>query len=186
MRTLQQVLNEVMQELYHFTDGRSLALILKKDTFRGSRDDGFNPKGYGWFMSTTRSQNAAPGYPAAYLQKDICKIVIDGQALNSRYKIMPVNFQGNVKAHAIRDMWDDPKYFDDYKDERMRQPYVEAEDRVLLKSDTIPNFHRYIKRIFLDTNTIGAKDAVVIIQYAERYDIPVDVTLTTKQFTNAH
>lgn len=175
-----------MEELYHFTDGGSLANILKTDTFTASHNDGFNPKGYDYFMSTTRMQYSGTGYPAAMLQSDICKIVLKGRTLNSRFKIVPVNFQGNVKAHAIRANWDDPKYFDDYKDERMKQPYVEAEDRVLLKQSAINDFHKYIKCIYIDTNTIKAKDADDIIQYAERYDIPVDVTLTTKEFMMAH
>ena len=185
MKTLYNVL-ESMEELYHFTDGGSLANILKTDTFTASHNDGFNPKGYDYFMSTTRMQYSGTGYPTAMLATDICKIVLKGHTLNSRFKIIPINFQGNVKAHAIRANWDDPKYFDDYKEERMRQPYVEAEDRVLLKQDRIKDFHRYIERIYIDTNTIKVKDADDIIRYAERHDIPVDVTLTTKEFMTAH
>lgn len=185
MKTLYQVL-ESMQELYHFTDGSSLASILKSDTFTASHDDGFNPKGYDYFMSTTRMQYSGTGYPTTMLATDLCKIVLKGRTLNSRFRIVPINFQGNTKAHAIRANWNDPKYFDDYKEERMRQPYVEAEDRVLLKQSTIKDFHKYIERIYIDTNTIGAKDADDIIQYAERLGIPVDVTLTTKEFMMAH
>lgn len=185
METLYQIL-ESMQELYHFTDGTSLVNILKTDTFTASHDDGYNPKGYDYFMSTTRMQYAGMGYPASMLASDLCKIVLKGRILNSQFKIIPVNFQGNVKVHAIRASWDDPKQFDDYKDERMRQPFVEAEDRVLLRRPAIKDFHKYIERIYIDTNTIDPREADDIIRYAEQLKIPVDVTFTTKEFMMAH
>lgn len=185
MKSLVQVL-ESLQELYHFTDGKSLANILRTDTFIASGDDGYNPHGYDYFMSTTRSQYSKTGYPAAMLSDDICKVVLDGRALGARYKIKPVNFQGNTKVHAIRSAWADPAQFDDYKDERLKQTMVEAEDRILLKQDTIKNFHKYIKRIYIDNTTIRAQYADDIIRYAEKWDIPVDVTLTTAEFSIAH
>lgn len=181
------ILNEAMSELYHFTNGVNVANMLRHDSFKASKDDGYQPvSGYGYFMSTTRQQFAGTGYPAAMMGQDICKIVLDGKALNSRYKMVPIDW-GRAKMMAIRSEWPaGPDDWDMYKDERLKQTNVESEDRVLLKTATIPNFHRYIKKIYIDTNTIDPKDADDIIQCAEKLGVEVDVTCTTKEFMMAH
>jgi len=174
-----------MSELYHFTDGAALVSILKSDEFRASEGDSINHD-YKYFVSTTRQQYAGVGYPQAMLASDICKLVLDGDKLNSRYKIVPVDW-GHAKAQAIRDSWPEPEFsFDPHKAERLKQINVESEDRILLRKPTIPYAHRYIKTIYIDTNTIDPGDAEDIIKYGEKYGIDVIVTQTTKEFMMAH
>ncbi len=181
-----------MDELYHFTDGASLHNILKSDKFiltdvrYGMGDESIN-KGYRYYMSLTRTPNSTIGYPSGMLAKDLCKIVIDGHKLNTKFKIGPVNWAGNAKGQAIRASWDEPeKNFDPWKSERMKQTNVEAEDRVFSNKPEIPHFSKYIKRIYINTDTIHPKDAEEIIKYCERLDIHLVICTDTKEFVTAH
>lgn len=169
MKSLQNIL-ESFDTLYHFTNGHNVVSILKRDEFILSNTDYCNPEKYEYYMSLTRMPYAQTGYPSILWQKDIVRLVIDAQALFSRYKRITIDTIGGKFGDHIT-----PYYTGN----------VEAEERLLSNKKTIKPFHKYIKRIDINTHTINAKDADDIIQYAERFDIPVEVYDNDKLFNIA-
>lgn len=162
MKSLKQIL-EAIDSLYHFTNGRNVVGILKKNEFILSEDDGYNPKSYQYYMSLTRMPYAGTGYPSILISDDVVRLVIDARLLNSKFKIKAIDTtQGRY-------------YGGD----------VEAEERLLSNKPTIKNFAKYIKRIDINTHTINTKDADDIIQYAERLNIPVEIYDNDKLFNTA-
>lgn len=186
MKHLSTYLTEAQDALFHFTNGANLARILKADKFTASLNDGYSPPGYKYYMSTTRQQFAGTGYPAGMVGSDIVKLCLDGKALGSTYKIQSIDW-GRAKRQAIKGDWPlGPENWEQYKSERMKQVNVESEDRVLLKTEHIPQFHKYIKKIVINHETIDAKDADNIMYWADNRGIEVVVTQTTKEFLITH
>lgn len=161
---------ESFDTLYHFTNGHNAVNMLKKDEFIFSNDDYCNPKGYKYYMSLTRMPYAQTGYPSILWQKDIVRLVLDSRLLCAKYKKITIDTIGGKFGDHV-----DPYYTGN----------VEAEERLLSNSKVINQFHKYIKRIDINTNTISAKDADDIIRYAERLNIPVEVYDSDKLFNTA-
>ena len=159
MKHLYTHIMESIDTLYHFTNGGNMVNILKNDEFIASDE------GHGKFISTTRTPYAKIGYPTGMIAKDIVRIVLDGKKLATKYKIKPYSWgasKGNIH---------DPQ-----------QTNVESEERIYLKQTAIPNFHKYIKKIQINTNTIDAGDADDIIRLSERMNIEVEVAESDKEF----
>lgn len=183
MITLNKYINESIQELYHFTDGKSLVEILKHDEFKTSYNDGHNPSKYKYFISTTRTQYSKTGYPSGMLVDDIVKIVLYKSKLKSNFKIIPIDW-GRAKSVYIKNKWPGGKEdYDKNKKELLKQTNVESEDRLLTNKEYIKGFHKYIKKIILNTQTINPKDADNIIRYCNKYDIEVVVCVNDKEFS---
>lgn len=183
MTSLNEYINESIQELYHFTDGKSLVEILKYDKFKTSQNDGHNPGNYTHFISTTRTQYSKIGYPSGMLNDDIVKIVLYKSKLKSNFKITPIDW-GKAKLLYIKSKWSGGKEdYDKNKKELIKQTNVESEDRLLTNKEYIGDFHKYIKKIILNTQTIQPKDADDIIRYCDRYNVEVVVCENDKEFS---
>lgn len=172
MKGLYTYINEAMEELYHFTCSYDLVGIAKNDEFYSSKNDGHSPKGFDYYMSTTRSKNANTGYPSQIWGDELVRIVLDGRKINSKMKIQPLDFSPS-KGRAIRVNWNNVEDFDKYKDSIMMQSNVEAEDRILLNKKSIPNFHIYIKEIHICKDDISDKYYKPIKKYCDKYNIPL-------------
>lgn len=184
MKTLQSYITEGVSEGYHFTHAESLIKILKSDTYKCSKDDGYNPQGYDYYMSTTRSQNANTGYSTGFISdKNVVKLIIDNNKLSHTYKIIPIDMMRG-KWRAIKTLYKDPKVFDQNYNELMKQVDVEAEDRILSKSSDIKNFSKYIKRIIINNDNIEPSLADDVIRYADKKNIEVRIA-NSKEFKNA-
>lgn len=155
---------ESFDTLYHFTNGKNVVGILKRNEFILSEDDGYSPNSYKYYMSLTRMPYAKTGYPTTLISDDVVRLVMDAAMLNSKFKI---------------------KAIDTMKGKSYYNGNVEAEERLLSSKSLIKDFAKYIKRIDINTSTIGAKDADDIIQYAERLNIPVEVYDSDKLFNTA-
>ncbi len=160
---------ESIQELYHFTTVNCLMSIIDEDKFICSVDD-YHNDGYPYYMSLTRKRSALDGYPQAMLSSNLVRIIIDADALKSRYKIKSMDY-GPAKWHAIKSNWKDKKAFDDNRDEIMKQSGVESEDRAYIKDEVIQDFHKYIKGIHLDASKINKYQYEEIKRYCEKYNI---------------
>ena len=180
MKSLYNTIQESLSELYHYTNGRNLVKILKYDIYKLSENDGYT-KSYKYFMSTTRSKFSGIGYAQQLINRDVVRIVLDGDKLASKYKIIPIDVLKG-KSWAIRANHVDPKAFDDNYNELMKQASVESEERLLSNNSEIRDFHKYIKYIYLDTNTINAKDADDIIRFADRLGVEVKIAENSKDF----
>ena len=170
MKSLRYILAS-FDTLYHFTHGRNLVNILKKDEFILSDTDDYNPEGWKYYMSLTRMPYAQTGYPIMTWEDDVVRLVIDARALFSRYKRITID---TIKGKTVFPE-SDPYY----------NGNVEAEERLLSNQKIIKKFHKYIKRIDINTNTIKAKDADDIIQYADKLKIPVEVYDDDRLFNTA-
>lgn len=153
-----------MQELYHFTNAYNLVDILKDDTWVSSNDYGKE-----LYISTTRTRNGNFGYPTGLLDDDnVVRVVFDGAKLNSKYKIKPVD-KMKGKRLAIKANWPNPDDYDKYFN--AHQTNVEAEDRVFVNKETIPNVSRYIKAIHINLSNIENKYLKDIEKYCKQYNI---------------
>lgn len=180
MKTLTQYITESQHELYHFTNVKDALKICSVDKWIGSYDDGGNPKGFGYFISTTRQRNALTGYPTGMLGNDLVRFVFDTTAM-SKFKIIPYNHFRGFKLRAIKQNWEDQEAFDKYKDEVMLQTNVEAEDRILLRKEEIPNVHKYIKEIDLDDSKTTDAEYELFKEYCDKYSITL-IMMDHKKF----
>lgn len=111
--------------LYHYTSPMPALRIMKSGDFELASSVGspqetkFAPKGYPYFMSTTRSK--VGDYHARIPGSHAVMFVLDGTKLAHNYKVKPVDYWEG--------MWQQ-----DNSNERTR----EAEDRVYSKTPTIP------------------------------------------------
>lgn len=184
MQSLSSYIIEGVVEGYHFTHAQCLIKILQSDIYKCSEDDGYNPPGYDYYFSTTRSQNANTGYSQGFINnKNVIKLVIDNNKISNHYKIIPIDMMRG-KWRAVKNMYKDPKIFDKIYNELMKQVDVEAEDRVLSKSPDIKNFSKYIKKIIINNNNIEPELADDIIRYADRRNIEVRIA-NEQEFINA-
>ena len=169
MKPLSNYILESMQELYHFTNAYNLVAIMKDDEWIASiGDDDENEDQT--YISTTRSKNASTGYPTQLMDDtNIVRVVFDGNKLNSKYKIKPID-RMNGKKWAIKSNWDDDT-FELNKSEILKQGNVEAEDRVYVNSNKISSIHKYIKSIHINLSNIDNKYIKTISEYCKKYDI---------------
>lgn len=118
-------LNEgISQIVYHYTRANSAAKILKDGKFKlssspGSVEEPYAPKGYYYFLSTTRSKKG--GYHER-VSGDAVIFVMDGNYYNSRYPGKSVDYYGDRNPQRGGG-------FD--------KPH-EAEDRIFSKTEEIP------------------------------------------------
>lgn len=147
MINLGEYINESLEEIYHFTNTDNLLELIKDDVFLTSSDDGYNPKEYKYYISTTRVKNANIGYPTGMLNDKIVRICLNVDILKSKYKVKPVDW-GHAKEIAIKKNWPaGEKDFDKNKHEILKQTNVESEERVYTNDEEIKQFSKYIKRI---------------------------------------
>jgi hypothetical protein len=108
--------------VYHYSSVYNADKILKDGAFRlsstvGNRSEaGYAPKGYPYFLSTTRSK---VGDYHRYVGSGGVMFVLDGNWLSSRYPVKPIDYWNRAWQHSP---------------DRTR----EAEDRVFSKQASIP------------------------------------------------
>lgn len=182
MKNLQDIITESLQELYHFTNASNLMNIIKDDTWIASIDDTIN--GDELYISTTRSKYAGTGYPTQLIDNNnIIRIVFDGNKLNSKFKIKPIDKMKGKKL-AMKSHWDKlrPGMWEQNKNYIMQQGNVEAEDRVYVKEKEIKNIHKYIKSIHIDLSNLDNKYLNPIKDYCELHNIELRKYGNTKKF----
>ena len=108
--------------LYHYTSTHNAARVLKTGQFElssvvGNRsEEQYAPAGYPYFFSTTRSKT---GDYHRYVGSSAVMFVLNGQWLQQRYKVKPIDYWNRAWLHSP---------------DRSR----EAEDRVFSKNPVIP------------------------------------------------
>lgn len=160
MKTLVQIL-ESLDEYYHFTHTYNLKHILEKDSWLCSEEDSYGRDDYKYYVSLTRSKNASTGYPAGLDQEDLIRIVFNGKALNSKFKIEPVSFDPGAKTFITRAAKNNPEAYKKYGAEWKKQVNVEAEDRLYSKLPEIKGISKYIKRIDLCEEIDSDMDEII-------------------------
>lgn len=179
MKSLSCYITESLQELYHFTNAGNLINIIKDDEWVSSMEENGE-----MYISTTRSKNASTGYATQLIDEtNIVRIVFDGQKLNSKFKIKPVD-KMRGKWQAIKANWNkcDPEVWNQNKENIMKQGNVESEDRVFVHDETIPNIHKYIKSIHINLENINSEYINPIEDYCNKYDIEFRKYKNTKKF----
>ncbi|MCH5167844.1 MAG: hypothetical protein J1F35_08195 [Erysipelotrichales bacterium] len=166
MKSLVEFIKESLDEYYHFTSMDNVVKILEENRFKCStREDEFliaqndkeneNDRKYDlyvreyeskfpYFLCTTRQKSGSNGFALQSRKlENRCRIVLDGNKLNSKYKIIPYNFfgseEGKLSAHR--------EYNKDYQKYVGKNRGDESEDRVLSKKKFIDNASNYIIRI---------------------------------------
>lgn len=174
------MVNESLEELYHFTNYNNIVNILFTDTLHGSDEvcsDGSDPK----FISLTRSRISSIGYPYGMNDDKIIRIVLDGRALQSRYKIRSYDYFGSSrcssKTLSMKTSWRNPDQFNLDDDTIYRNPNVEAEDRIFLDAGVtgISNISRYIKEIQIKKGDFHGKDTRKLKDLCSKRHIDLEV-----------
>jgi hypothetical protein len=121
-------INEILKEslsrvVYHYTNLHSASKIVESGEFQlssslGSVEEFYAPKGYHYFLSTTRTLTG--GYHEYVSSSGAVMFVLDGNWFNHHYKSGPVDYWGNR----------DPL--------KLHHKAHEAEDRIYAKTPTIP------------------------------------------------
>jgi hypothetical protein len=151
--SVKRILNEGTDVLYHFTDLDGLIGIVNDNAFQLTDNREQTEGGYVFSLSRTKSE----GYLRAISQfynSWLVRLTIDGRKLNQRYKTYPIDdfymypewvreLEPEEKAQYRFGQFHWPK---DKPGEKTSMDY-EYEDRVVSKSDTIPNALSYIERI---------------------------------------
>ena len=180
MKPLSQYIIESQHELYHYTNVGNAINICAYDKFIASEDDGHNPKGYEYYISTTRQRNALTGYPTGMLGDDLVRFVFDGTSLN-KFKIVPLDW-GKAKGRAIKKNWPaGGEDFDKNITSIMLQTNVESEDRILLKKPEVNDIHKYIKEIHIDNTKVSPSEFHLFQTYCDLYNIRL-MDMDHKQF----
>jgi hypothetical protein len=177
MKALSNYLLESMQELYHFTNAYNLVAILKDDTWIASND--YDKELY---ISTTRMKYGDTGYPTELMDDtNVVRVVFDGNKLNSKYKIKPVD-KMRGKWMAIKANWAQPEKFDGSWWHTKKQTNVEAEDRVFINATEVKGAHKYIKAIHVNLSNIDNKYLKDIVMYCKQYNIELKQYKNDKDF----
>jgi hypothetical protein len=122
MKSVEFLTESLSRVAYHYTNLHSASKIMASGKFELSSDLGsveqqYAPKGYRYFLSTTRTLTG--GYHE-YTSSGSAMFVLDGNWFNDRYKSRPVDYWGNR----------DPL--------QSHHKAHEAEDRIYSKTSTIP------------------------------------------------
>jgi hypothetical protein len=150
--------------------------IIKNDSWISSQDDDDT-----MYISTTRMKFGGTGYPTQlWDDKNIVRIVFDGRVLNSKFKITPVDKMKGKKM-SLKSSYPDG-VFDLYKSEILKQGNVEAEDRVIVNSQEIPNVHKYIKSIHVSLDNLDNKYIQPFRDYCKKFNIELREYNTTNEF----
>lgn len=178
MKELKQSILESLEELYHYTNNHNLNGICGEDILYASQNDGVGLKKYDYFVSTSRQINTLTGYPKSMISDKICRIVFDRVKL-SKFKIGPVDW-GRAKGYAIKANWEDKEFFDKHLSTIKEQPNVESEERIYLKNDCIPQVHKYIKRIDIDSSTVSYNELLIVKKYCDKHNIELKLSEHSK------
>jgi len=174
MKQLYNYILESQQYLYHYTNVGNAVNVCADDVFGCSEDDGYSPKGYPYYISTTRQRNALTGYPTGMISNKLVRFVLDGSKL-SRFKITPIDW-GHAKRTAIKSNWPaGPENFDKNIQSIMLQTNVESEDRILLKQEELKDFHKYISELHVDDSTATPNEIHLFKTYCDGYGIELKV-----------
>ena len=187
MKSLQTIL-EGLEQLYHFTHIGNLIRIMEKDQWTCSMNDGIcDFECPDFYISLTRSQNAATGYPTGLDEENLVKVVFNERKLHSRFKIKSVTFQKNSKNTAIKGEWEKRgrvDAFNTYKDEYMKQTNVEAEDRLFSNKQYISHISKYIDKVIINGGDCDEKKKDELIGWLEKRNVSYEVAQSTKEFNN--
>jgi hypothetical protein len=120
--------------LYHITNIRAAASVLTKDRFELKPSEGTaseqDIKGGTYYLSCMRSKVGA--YMTRNLSSWSAVFVLNGQALNARYQVKPVDFWAGVR---------------DRNDPTQSIFSNEMEDRVFSRDPFITNAHKYVTAV---------------------------------------
>jgi len=154
---LKTLLNEIVEgkqrgTLYHFTNLKNLNYILKSDSLRVSTE--FERLG----ISTTRNKNFgdvanSQGLGLADGHSVNVRISLDGDKLSNKYKIVPTR---------------DIEFFQDPEEDT-------DESEELIKTQSLPNLHKYVKSITVYEFSPYDDDIETIIKYYEKYNTPIKI-----------
>lgn len=146
--------------VYHYTSPHSAKKILQSGEFElsstlGSIEQQYAPKGYPYFLSTTRTKRGGYHDSGFSMNKGVL-FVMDGSWYNSRYPAGPIDYWGNR----------DPK-----QDHHKKH---EAEDRIYSKNSTIPvggvtSVHVFVTSEADDNTRAQARQTMIL---AKRMGIP--------------
>lgn len=163
-------INEGLSDiLYHFTYIGNLKSIITQNKLHGATNIGSKSdynvnKGKYFYISTQRSKGKS-GY-AEKTGGNTC-LVLDGRKLGYKYKGGPIDYwQWSTKKSD----YDSPSA---YKQALLSK---ELEDRIFLDEPNINNVDKYILEIHIlveNLNFLQKKDIEQIIEYSEKYNIPV-------------
>ena len=164
--------------------------ILEKDRWTCSMNDGvcdFECPDY--YISFTRSQNAATGYPTGLNEDDLVKVVFNERKLHTRYKIRSITFHKGSKKIAIKGEWEkrgNVDTFNTYKDEYMKQTNTEAEDRLMTDDKYIQNISKYIHKLIINADKVSDDNLLRQLQeLCLKRKIECQI-VPEKEFINAH
>jgi hypothetical protein len=160
MRASEILIEGLSRVVYHYTGPHAAKKILNSGEFElsstlGSVEEQYAPRGYPYFLSTTRTRRGGyhdSGYP---VNKGVL-FVLDGDWYNSRYPAGPVDYWLNR----------DP--------EKSHHRKHEAEDRIYSKKPTIPTqgvtgVHVFVTAEAEDNTRAQARGALIA---AKRQGIP--------------
>jgi hypothetical protein len=133
MKIIELLSEAISSVVYHYTNLDAAAKILTTQQFAlsstlGSIEEKFAPKGYPYFLSTTRTRRG--GYHSNGVGDGAAMFNLDGNYYNQRYKGGPIDYWGDKHSGYDR--------------------AAEAEDRIFSKEPTIPSggvtsVHIYVK-----------------------------------------
>ena len=137
MRIFDLITEAVSSVVYHYTNLDAAARILTSGEFAlsstlGSIEEKFAPKGYPYFLSTTRTRRG--GYHSNAIGDGAAMFNLDGNYYNQRYKGGPIDYWGDRHNDYGRT--------------------AEAEDRIFSKEPTMPaggitSVHIFVKPLLV-------------------------------------
>lgn len=177
---------------YHFTSIPSCMKMLSKDTIylsmASNKGDAYDNKRL-FYLSTQRSRSKELGY-AGHLGTCV-RVQLDGRALSTRYRGMPVDYWGaSMGKQSYYDKDFEASYGEGFSRGKRTHHNFEMEDRIFSHAPEIKNASKYITRIdvYIDPkrNRLNNEkiDAVTIYGLCQGRKIHFNCYLSLNDFNN--